>query len=95
MNSSNSFLTYFLTILFALILLSFGFFSIFRSEKLMNSYINAIKEKNNYSNIHSKLLEKKIKNKWFYFNLRLVGIVIMVVALVMLFYTINVIIRSK
>jgi hypothetical protein len=94
MNTFNSFLTSFLSLIVSLALLVFGIFAVFQSQKLINFYLSSI-SKNKSSNFYFELLKKTSEKKWFLFNLKLCGTLIILMALVFLFFTISAIISKK
>jgi hypothetical protein len=94
MNTFNSFLASFLSLIVSLALLAFGIFAVFKSQKLMNFYFSII-PKNNSSNLYFELLKKASEKKWFLFNLKLCGTLTILMALVFLFFTLSAIISKK
>jgi hypothetical protein len=91
-NSFDKFFIYFLYLLGALALLLTGVFAVFQPKKWINFYLLCLGKKTS-TNFYLKFLEKT-KQKWFYFNLKLCGIVAILMALFILIVTINAIINT-
>jgi len=75
-------------VIIALLLLAVGFFTLFKPKKLVNFYLSAMTNKNS-SNLLLSHFIKITEKKWFYFNLKLCGVIIMIFALIILINSMN------
>jgi hypothetical protein len=75
---------YLLTTLISCMLLFFGVFAVFKTKDLINFYMRLMM-KNNSLNIRFSYLKEMIEKKWFLINMKLCGVLIIIVALLSLF----------
>jgi hypothetical protein len=94
MNTFNSLLIYFLYILSSLVMLLLGFLATFHTGKFVNYYESSVSRGNpseRYSNNYYKIKKKK----WFYLNLKICGIVLILMGLGFLLVVINAIMNDN
>ena len=63
----------------------FGFFSIFRTKKLVDFYLSIIMKKGS-SNAYSEMFKRLTEKRWFYFNIKLCGILCILMGIVFLIF---------
>ena len=83
MNLNETILYNLSEILLCLVLMFWGIFALFKSEKLVSFYL-AIMTKLNPTNFLLKRTKKNIEKEKFYFNLKLCGMVAILLSLIFL-----------
>jgi hypothetical protein len=91
MNSSNSFFDYLTGLSAAFLLILIGYFSVFKTEKLI-SFVTKLREK---TSLFCDNYKKMPQQKWFYLNMKFCGVIFIVVGIILLVYTINEIMGTK
>ena len=83
---------YIITILISCLLMVFGVFALFKTKNLINFYMKLM-TKNNSSNIRLEYLKEMSEKKWFLFNIKLCGVLIILATLLSVFAVVRAIIN--
>jgi hypothetical protein len=92
MNLFKTYIICFLSLIISLALMLWGFFAVFQTKKLINFHMSTL-TRNKSSNF--EFLKRMSEKKWYYFNIKICGVIAVLMAFLLIFVIIHAIINAK